>query len=156
MIIPIILFARQERPAFEHEDAFATWGQTIQQGAAASSGSNNDHVEVFGHTEMSRLRRQSLTQAQFPRALQPAGVDLPSNSAMRCLSGATISSTSAAVYRGVMYLGQFQSKATTLIKNSRSAIRRASGSANCWTSSGCCRASSTRAWPRILSRVRWG
>src|SRR5712664_2242593 len=123
MIIPIILFAGQEGTAFQHEDALAARREAIQQGAAASSGSNNDHVEVFGHTEMSRLRRQSLTQGQSPRAIPPAGVDLPSNSAMRCLSGATISSTSAAVYRGAMYLGQFQSKATTLIKNSRSTIR---------------------------------
>jgi hypothetical protein len=34
VIIPIVLLARQERPAFEHENAFAARGEPMQQRTA--------------------------------------------------------------------------------------------------------------------------
>ncbi len=49
-----------------------------------------------------------------------------SNSAIRAFSGATASSTSASVKRGVMYCGQFQSKLTTSMRRRRSILLRSS------------------------------
>lgn len=47
---------------------------------------------------------------------------------MRVSNGPAISSTSPAEYRGMMYLGQFQSNGMTSMKTSRSTLDRIFGS----------------------------
>src|SRR6266446_4775505 len=49
VIIPIVLLARQERPAFQHQDALAAWRKAIQQSATARARADDDDVEMLVH-----------------------------------------------------------------------------------------------------------
>src|ERR1051325_10437698 len=49
VIIPIVLLARQERPAFEHEDALAARGEPMQQRPPARPRADDDDVEMLVH-----------------------------------------------------------------------------------------------------------
>jgi hypothetical protein len=61
VIAPIVLFPRQKWPAFQHKDALATRGDTVEKGATASSSADNDHIVVFRHTDVSRRACEYLT-----------------------------------------------------------------------------------------------
>src|ERR1041384_4953105 len=49
VIIPIVLLARQERPAFEHEDALAARREAMQQRPPARARADDDDVEMLVH-----------------------------------------------------------------------------------------------------------
>ena len=49
MIIPIVLLAWQERPAFQHEDALAAGGEPMEQRPPARARADDDDVEMIVH-----------------------------------------------------------------------------------------------------------
>lgn len=49
VIIPIVLLTRQERPAFQHEDALAAGGEPMQQRPPARARADDDDVEMLVH-----------------------------------------------------------------------------------------------------------
>src|SRR5438552_18357877 len=48
-VAPIVLLARQERPAFQHEDALAAAGEPMQQCPPACARADDDDVEMLVH-----------------------------------------------------------------------------------------------------------
>src|SRR5437016_356386 len=52
VVAPIVLFAWQKWPAFQHEDALATRGDAVEECATASSSADNDHIKVRVHIHL--------------------------------------------------------------------------------------------------------
>ena len=66
MITPVVLLARQERTAFEDEDALAARGESMQQRPAARAGADDDDVVVVGHdTNWSGYKRKPYREKQL-------------------------------------------------------------------------------------------
>ena len=59
-VAPVLLLARQERPALQHEDALAAPREFVQQRAAACARSDDDDVVVVVHDGSWSL------EAEFP------------------------------------------------------------------------------------------